>query len=269
MRRMSEQTNPQPERTPDDGALWRGIDLSGVTLVLGAGTGLLLEMLCQQAALVGGLVVVAGPNRAALAVEQVGQAARLLARTRRLPLADGCVDLVVMNGALREVLPTRYEALFEELWRVLVPGGQMRIADIVEPSEASYDWAWRQRNAIVRRMAESLDLPTALAVDLRRAAMAARATGFEDLGLSLLPGVPLGDAWLQETVNALRGMLGRVPDAEVRRQISERDLPALVAAYQRGDQRAAERFVLQGRKVGSLALDMEASFTEADLTDDD
>ena len=38
-------------------------------------------------------------------------------------------------------------------------------------------------------------------------------------------------------------------------------------AYARGNQTAAERFVLQATKAGNLALDMDAAFTEEDLAD--
>ena len=89
--------------------------------------------------------------------------------------------------------------------------------------------------------------------------------GFEDLALSFLPGYGLTDAWLEETVNAIRNMAGRVGDHILRSEILNRDVGRLVAAYAQGDQRAAERFVLQGVKVGDLALSMESSFTEEDL----
>jgi hypothetical protein len=89
--------------------------------------------------------------------------------------------------------------------------------------------------------------------------------GFENLGVTVLPGFSLTDAWIEDTVNALRTMAGRVADRSAREEILNHDLPRLVAAYNQGDQRAAERFVLRGTKIGDLALDMEASFTEDDL----
>jgi hypothetical protein len=65
----------------------------------------------------------------------------------------------------------------------------------------------------------------------------------------------------------VRAIASRVGDPYLRQQIIEEGLPRLVSAYQQGDQRAAERFVIKGVRPGDLALDMEASFTEEDLID--
>ena len=54
-------------------------------------------------------------------------------------------------------------------------------------------------------------------------------------------------------------------ERELRDQILNQDLQQLIASYTRGGQRAAERFVLQGTKIGDMALTMEAPFTEEDL----
>ena len=72
-------------------------------------------------------------------------------------------------------------------------------------------------------------------------------------------------AGLEETVQAIGTLLGRLVDPAARADIADEGLPRLVAAYQQGGQRAAERLVLSGRKVGDLALSMRASFTEDDL----
>jgi SAM-dependent methyltransferase len=180
-------------------------------------------------------------------------------------MLDNTVDLLALSGVLREVPENRLGVVLDEIWRVLVPGGQLRISDIIEPSEAEYNHAWAERNRVVRRLGQILDRPTALSVDLRQVAQAARAVGFESLAVTVLPGLLLTDAWLEETVNALRTMVGRVADRAERDEILNRDLPRLVAAYSEGEQRAAERFVLRGTKIGDLALNMEASFTEEDL----
>ena len=186
-------------------------------------------------------------------------------RSRDLPVLDATVDLLALSGVLREVPENRFGVVLEEVWRALVPGGQLRISDIIEPSEAEYNRAWSERNRLVRKLAQILDRPTALSVDLRQVAQSARSVGFESLAVTVLPGLLLTDAWIEETVNALRTMAGRVADRHARDEIVNHDLPRLVAAYSQGEQRAAERFVMRGTKIGDLALNMEASFTEEDL----
>lgn len=252
-----------------DGTMWRGIDFSGVTVVVGVGTGRLLEVLLGQVAAARGNLVVIGQRMDALqslvSLREAGPLTLLQARSREIPVLDGTVDLLALSGVLREVPENRLGVVLEEIWRVLVPGGQIRVSDIIEPSEAEYNRAWSERNRLVRKLARILDRPTALSVDLRQVAQAARSVGFENLAVTVLPGFSLTDAWLEETVNALRTMAGRVADRDARDELVNRDLPRLVAAYSQGDQRAAERFVLRGTKIGDLALDMEASFTEDDL----
>lgn len=262
--------NPQTDQDP----LWRGVDLSGITVVLGPGGGSLVERLARQAAAAGGgLVIAVGhefePLREIQPLGAMLAVAALNARTRHLPLMDSAVDLLVMNGTLRQVPLQRLNSLLQEIWRVLAPGGQVRIADVLEPSEARYNEAWRARNELVSKLGRALDRPVSLFVNLRDAAALIASAGFEDLAVSILPGMVLTDAWLDSTSAALRAMAGRVGDPDLRRALVERDLPRLTAAYQLGQQRAAERFVLSGRKIGDLALTMRASFTEEDLVDDD
>jgi SAM-dependent methyltransferase len=252
-----------------DSPMWRGIDFSGITVVVGAGTGRLLEVLLGKVAAARGNLVVISQRGDALqsldALRAAGPLTLLQARSREIPVRDGTVDLLALSGVLREVPENRLVVVFEEIWRALVPGGQLRISDIIEPSEADYNRAWSERNRLVRKLAHILDRPTALSVELRQVAQAARSVGFENLGVTVLPGFSLTDAWIEDTVNALRTMAGRVADRSAREEILNHDLPRLVAAYNQGDQRAAERFVLRGTKIGDLALDMEASFTEDDL----
>ncbi len=249
-------------------SIWRGVDFSGLTLVLGAGGGRLVDVLAAQVRQADGHLAVVDYQIPALRelVPEHGHSPQCLrARYRQLPLLAESVDLLVVNGVLREAPGSRYEALFDEFWRVLVQGGRLRVSDILEPTEADYDQAWHERNAIVRALAALMDKPAALSVDLTAAAKALRQVGFEDLSVALLPGLALTDAWLEETVNAVHGMAARLADRSQRDQIIERKVPNLIAAYAAGNQRAPERFVLSGRKVGSLALDMESSFTEDDL----
>lgn len=250
---------------------WRGVDLSGVTVVLGVGTGRQIGLLNQQIAASGGHLLVLATDWTRLGtvapLRADGPLTPIQARPRGLPVLSETVDLLVVNGVLREVPTRRLRAFAEELWRVLVPGGRLRISDIIEPTEAVDNRAWAERNRIVRKLADALERPTALSVDLPAAATALQSAGFQNLGLSFLPGYALTDAWLEETVNAVRTMSSRLVDPQVRHEIVEQDLAALVDAYAAGGQRAPQRFVLQGAKPGDLALDMEASFTEEDLLD--
>ncbi|NLG50906.1 MAG: class I SAM-dependent methyltransferase [Chloroflexi bacterium] len=248
---------------------WRGVDFSGVTVVLGIGTGRLIELLAQQAKAAQGHLVLLDFQpahlQALLPLREQAPVLLVRGRYRQIPLLSETVDLLVVNGVLREVPESLLMRIFEEFWRVLVPGGQLRVSDIIEPAVVDHALAWGERNRIVRKLAELLQMPTALAVNLPEAAKAMRSVGFENPKATILPGYALTDAWLEETVNALRNMASRVADRAKRDELLERDIPRLIASYAQGNQRAAERFVLSGRKVGSLALEMEASFTEEDL----
>lgn len=265
--------HPAEERKPDKEMSWRGTDFSGLIVVLGVGTGRLIGLLNQQvAASQGNLIVVSYRLSQLQALKPLAQQGRLLpiyARPRQIPVLSETVDLLVVNGVLREVPENRLGTMFEEMWRVLVPGGRVRIADIIEPSEAEDNRTWAQRGRIVRKLGQALDQPVALSVNLQRAALAMRSVGFENLSLSFLPGYRLTDEWLEETVNAIRAMSGRLVDRALRDEILNRDLKRLIASYARGGQRAAERFVLEGTKAGDMALAMEAPFTEEDLIEDE
>ena len=237
--------------------------------MLGAGTGRLIRLLNRQtAASDGNLIVVsnrAQDLRALASLKDQGPLTLVHGRTREIPVLAETVDLLAVSGVLREVPEGRFEVLFEELWRVLVPGGQLRISDVIEPSEAECNRAWAERNRIVRKLGELLKRPTALSVNLGEAAKAIRLVGFENLAISVLPGYALTDAWLQEVVNAVRLMASRVVDRKMQNEILNQDIERLILAYSQGGQRAAERFVLRGSRAGDLALDMEAPFTEEDV----
>jgi SAM-dependent methyltransferase len=231
---------------------WQNVPLSGVTVVLGAGTGTVVQMLSEQiAAGQGQLVVVDFAPRHLKPLTpllQDGRVSLVRGRARQLPLLERSADLIAVNGLLREVPESRLPIFFEELWRVLVPGGQTRISDVLAPSEEPHHRAWQQRNRIIHKLGKVLGMPTAVAADLTTAARAMRGTGFEDLSVSLLPGAPLSDAWLEETVNAVRSMSSRSADMEMVDELLNTDLPRLVAAHAEGEQMAADRFVLGGIK---------------------
>lgn len=245
---------------PTRNAVWRGVDFSGLAIVLGVGTGRLVKLLNRRAAASEGSLVVVSHElsrlKALVPLMQEGPLALVHGRPGQIPVLSGVVDLLVVNGILRQVAEDQLEAMFDELWRALVPGGLLRVSDVIEPSRAPYNLAWAERNRIVRKLAKSLGCPTALSVDLQGAATGLRNAGFEDLHVSILPGYGLTDKWLQKTVNALRSMAARVVDRQVRNEILGQDIDRLVGAYAQGGQRGAERFVLQGTRAGDLALIM-------------
>ncbi|MHB1354674.1 MAG: class I SAM-dependent methyltransferase [Anaerolineae bacterium] len=265
---MTDDTSKQTQTT-DALDPWRGLDFSGTTLVLGVGTGRQVPLLADKCRLAEGSLVVADINLERLRAVQSEQSDSVItwvqARLRQIPLCDEVVDLLVLNGLLREVPTARLAVVCDELWRVLAPGAKVRIADMLEPSEVDYHHAWTERNRIVRRLGLALEKPTALAVDITAAAKALRSTGFEDLHIAILPGYALTEAWLEETFEAIRGMAGRVADPDLRHFILRQDLERLGAAFAQGDQRAPQRFVLQAGKPGDLSVAMESAVTADDL----
>jgi arsenite methyltransferase len=54
-----------------------------------------------------------------------------------LPLADASVDVVISNGVI-DLVPDK-EAVFDEIDRVLRPGGRLQLADVVIHTEVSED----------------------------------------------------------------------------------------------------------------------------------
>ena len=66
--------------------------------------------------------------RNAAAAMGVGNVTFTEGEAERLPFADASFDVVVSNGVI-DLIPDK-DAVFAELYRVLVPGGRMQIADV-------------------------------------------------------------------------------------------------------------------------------------------
>lgn len=66
--------------------------------------------------------------RNAAAAMGVGNVTFADGEAERLPFADESFDVVVSNGVI-DLIPDK-DAVFAELYRVLVPGGRMQIADV-------------------------------------------------------------------------------------------------------------------------------------------
>jgi arsenite methyltransferase len=119
------------------------IDPGSVVLDLGCGAGTDLLIAAQMT----------GPAGRAIGVDMT---ATMLERTRAsatemglenvelheslieaLPLEDGSVDVVISNGVI-DLVPDK-DAVFDEIDRVLRPGGRLQLADVVIHNEVSED----------------------------------------------------------------------------------------------------------------------------------
>lgn len=119
------------------------LEPGSTVLDVGCGTGMDLLLAARRV----------GPNGRAIGVDMTGamvqraraaaQAAQLLNVEVRsgdalsLPVEDASVDVVISNGVIN-LTPDKGRA-FEEVFRVLKPGGRLQLGDIVVPQELSED----------------------------------------------------------------------------------------------------------------------------------
>jgi SAM-dependent methyltransferase len=69
-----------------------------------------------------------GKSRAAGAQMGLGNVTFLEADAERLPFDDASFDVVISNGVI-DLIPDK-DAVFSEIFRVLVPGGRIQVADV-------------------------------------------------------------------------------------------------------------------------------------------
>ena len=107
----------------------------------GAGTDLLIaaQMAGSSGHAIGVDMTAAMLDRARASADELGLANVELHESliESLPLADASVDIVISNGVI-DLVPDK-DAVFDEIDRVLRPGGRLQVADVVIHHEVSED----------------------------------------------------------------------------------------------------------------------------------
>jgi arsenite methyltransferase len=119
------------------------IESGAVVLDLGCGAGTDLLIAAQMTGLDGRVIGVdmtpSMLERARASAEEMGLVNVELHESliEALPLEDGCVDVVISNGVI-DLVPEK-DAVFDEIDRVLRPGGRLQVADVIIHTEVSED----------------------------------------------------------------------------------------------------------------------------------
>jgi ubiquinone/menaquinone biosynthesis C-methylase UbiE len=136
------------------GVLRRARLTAGMTVCdIGAGRGELVALAAEHGAK-WAIGVEYSSAAAALAAQSLAQravdvpATVVLADARRLPLPDGCADLVFMIDVIEHLAPAELAATFAEAHRVLRPGG--RLFAHTFPTRTIYDVTYRGLRALAR-----------------------------------------------------------------------------------------------------------------------
>jgi arsenite methyltransferase len=119
------------------------VEPGSVVLDLGCGAGTDLLIAAQMTGPAGRVIGVdmtgAMLQRAEASAREMGLASVELHESliETLPLDDASVDVVISNGVI-DLVPDK-DAVFDEIHRVLRPGGRMQLADVVIDNEVSED----------------------------------------------------------------------------------------------------------------------------------
>jgi arsenite methyltransferase len=119
------------------------IDPGSVVLDLGcgAGTDLLIaaQMTGPEGRVIGVDMTVSMLDRARASADEMGLANVELheALIEAVPVDDASVDVVISNGVI-DLVPDK-DAVFDEIDRVLRPGGRLQLADVIIHNEVSED----------------------------------------------------------------------------------------------------------------------------------
>src|SRR3954463_6660835 len=120
-----------------------GVEPGEVVLDLGCGAGTDLLIAAQMAGRAGRAL---GVDMTAAMLERAEASAREMGLANvelheslieTLPLEDASVDVVISNGVI-DLVPDK-DAVFDEIDRVLRPGGRLQIADVIIHHEVSED----------------------------------------------------------------------------------------------------------------------------------
>jgi SAM-dependent methyltransferase len=119
------------------------IEPGSVVLDLGCGAGTDLLVAAQMTGAAGRVI---GVDMTPTMIERAGQSATEMrlanvelheSLIEALPLDDASVDVVISNGVI-DLVPDK-DAVFDEIDRVLRPGGRLQLADVVIHHEVSED----------------------------------------------------------------------------------------------------------------------------------